>query len=135
MILPSIKRINTKDFPPENQALIEQLGATTNDNIQPVFDALNKKLTIDDNFLGSIRDVEVVVNAAGTPVSTTFLATNVPQPKGLIVIRVENLTNSTVYPTGAPFITYNIVNGGLQITNVTGLPINNRFVLRVLTLG
>jgi hypothetical protein len=134
-ILPSIKRINTTDFPEADQDLVSKLGGLVNDNTQPVYDALNKKLTFDDNFLGGIKDVQVTVNASGVPINTTIIITGVSQPKGVIVIGASNLTNTGLFPTGAPFISYNVVNNGIQITHVTGLTANNTYSLRVLTLG
>jgi hypothetical protein len=134
-LLPSLKRVNTKDFPAEDQKLIEQLGGIINDSIQPVYDALNQKLTFEQNFLGSIRDVEVTVNSNGVPVNSTVLNTGVVQAKGVIVLKATNLSNSAGFPTGAPFVSFNIVNNGIQIIHVTGLTAGNRYSLRLLTLG
>ena len=134
-LLPSAKRLNTKDFPPEEQKLVEQLAQILNDNIQSVYDALNKKLTFDDNFLGGIKDVEVTVDASGTPFNQTTIVTDIPKPRGIIVVKADNLTNSTLYPPGSPFVSFNIIQNGIQITNVTGLSPGYRYNLRLLTLG
>lgn len=134
-LLPSLKRVNTKDFPVDDQKLIEQLGGIINDSMQPVYDALNQKLTFSDNFLGSIKDVELTVAASGVPVNPTVLNTGVSQTKGVIVIKATNLSNNASFPTGAPFVSFNIVNNGIQITHVSGLIAGNRYSLRVLTLG
>lgn len=135
-LLPTYKRLNNQDYPADEKALIDQLGSSLNDALQSVFDALNKKLTFDDNFLGSIKDVTLTVDATGNPTVQTFLNTGLSSPpKGIIVVKADNLTNSSIYPTQAPFVSWATVSTGIQILNVTGLPAGNSFRLRILTLA
>lgn len=135
-LLPTYKRLNNQDYPEDDKDLVDRLGASLNDAIQSVFDALNKKLTFDDNFLGSIKDVNVTVDANGTPTVQTFLNTGVgASAKGIIVVRADNLTNSNGYPLGAPFVSWAVTNNGIQILNVRGLIPGNQYRLRILTLG
>lgn len=135
-LLPTFKRLNTNDYKPEEQDLVEQLGLTINDGMQSVYDALNRKLTFEENFLGAIKDVQVSVDATGKPRNLTTLITGLSSaPRGITVIQAENLTNTQVYPTGSPWVSYNVINNGIQIVNVTNLQTNNIYRLRILILG
>ena len=136
MKLPNFKRLTTNDFSEENKQFVEQLGFSINDGFANLYDALNKKLTIDDNFLGAIKDVDVRVDSNGTPLVSTFVNTGLSSvPKGLQVIKADNQTNFGIYPTATPWITWNATTNGIQIINVSGIPANNTFKLRILILG
>lgn len=77
MKLPNFKRLTTNDFEEQDKKFVEQLGFCMNDGFQNLYDALNKKLTIDDNFLGALKDVDVRVDANGTPLVSTFVNTGI----------------------------------------------------------
>lgn len=136
MKLPNFKRLTTNDFEEQDKKFVEQLGFCMNDGFQNLYDALNKKLTIDDNFLGALKDVDVRVDANGTPLVSTFVNTGISVvPKAIMVVKADNQTNSNVYPTATPWITWNATTTGIQIVNVAGIPANNTFKLRILILG
>tara|TARA_R110000868_G_scaffold66014_12_gene197049 strand:+ start:4532 stop:4921 length:390 start_codon:yes stop_codon:yes gene_type:complete len=124
----------TQDFPPENADLVTALADVLNINLQVVYDALNKKVSLTDNIDCIFKDVSVVVGANGVPLSSTIftLDDKTRNLQGLEVVRATNTTNSAVYPTGGIFITWQQVQTGVQIQHVTGLPANNKFTLRVI---
>lgn len=134
MKLPSLRRMYTQDFPPENADLVTALADVLNINLQVVYDALNKKVSLTDNIDCIFKDVSVVVGANGVPLSSTIftLDDKTRNLQGLEVVRATNTTNSAVYPTGGIFITWQQVQTGVQIQHVTGLPANNKFTLRVI---
>lgn len=137
MKLPSYKRIITQDFPAENQQLIEQLGRTVNDAFNLLFSALNNRLTLSDNVSSTIRDVEITVDSAGKPVNDTSFQLNIPNTPviGCVCIRATNLANSTIYPTGTPWISFIQNENSIRILNVTNLQPNTRYSLRIIALN
>lgn len=135
--LPSFKRLFKSDYPAEQQNLVESLSSSLNIGIESLYEALNKKLTFKDNFLGATKEVLIEVNSAGEPkVTTGFSLDGITTPvEGLIVVRAENITNSVTYPTGGVFITYTQSGGTIIINHITGLQANNKYKLKVIALG
>lgn len=131
MKLSNFKRIISTDFPAESQKLMELLGRNLNDGIDSLYYALNNKLTFEDNFLATVKDVEITVGTNGVPTTKTSIlldTTNVV--KGTFVISVVNKTNAAGYPTSAPFISFTQNGTALYIDNITGLVANNRYVVK-----
>ena len=132
--LKSYKRIITQDYEAEDEKLIEQLGGTVNDSFNDVYSVLNGRVDLRSNIACTIKDVEVTVNNNGTPVNrTVFTVKNPTIPvSGITVILAQNLTNSAVYPTSQPFISFTPVEGGVLINNITGLQPNQRYSIRLI---
>mgnify|MGYP001558008229 CR=1 len=136
MKLGSFKRINTTDYPEDNQELIETLGRQLNDGIEQVYFTLNGKLTFDDNFAATVKDVEVTVGANGNPINRTSVVLNTTNiVKGTLVVSAVNVSNKGVFPTGAPFVSFTQSGGLLFIDNVTNLQPNNRYIIRLIALN
>jgi len=146
MKLGNYKRIISNDYPEENQKLIEQLGRQLNDGIEQLFAATGGKLTFVDNFLSTVRDVEVTLASANDPLDTTK-STGKPINKtsialdrsdvvqGVLVISAVNKTNAAVYPLNSPFVSFTQNGTQLFIDNVTGLQANNRYLIRLVALN
>jgi hypothetical protein len=134
MILPGQRRIYTPDFPQDYQDLVNKLSAVININTQVLFETLNKRVDITNNIDCVVTDVSLEVNASGIPTSTTIfqLTDKIRNIKGLHIIKCENLTNASIYPTAAPFVSWSQVAQGIQIQHVTGLQTGNVFSLRIL---
>jgi hypothetical protein len=136
MKLPTFKRILKQDFKPDQADLVTKLGYSLNQGIESLYDVLNKKVSIRDNILATIKDVEVIVDSAGVVNSGgVFNIDFQGQVGGLEIIKADNLTNSTVYPTTAPWPTWEVISTGIKILHVSGLPEKNLFRLRVLVWG
>lgn len=137
MKLPSYKRVITQDFDKENQELIETLGGTINDSFQVLYSALNKRLNFQDNIASTVRDVDIIVDANGNTIGQPGFPTDVPNTPvtGCICVRAQNLVNSTVYPTGTPFINYIQLDNFIRILNVSNLQPNTRYRLRIIALN
>lgn len=136
-VIPSFKRLVKEDFQKEYQPLIEKVGYTTNSAFESIFNALNGGLNF-DNLSLPYKEVNLQVSASGAPLQTTQFKTGFSSGKklkGLQVIKVENLTDTTALLTGAPFVTYTENNDLITITQVTGLVANNKYTLRILVLG
>lgn len=135
--LPSFKRLFKSDYPTDQQNLVETLSSSLNIGIESLYEALNKKLTFKDNFLGSTKEVLLEVGISGEPkITTGFSLDGLTTPiEGLMVVRAENLTNSSVYPTSGVFVSYTQSGGSIIINHVTGLQANNKYKLKVIALG
>lgn len=132
----SYSRIISNDFDSEDQPLIEKLSGQINGGFDPIYSALSNRLTFEDNFLSSVRDIEVTVGADGKPTNRTSFAlgNNLPV-RGTLVLNVINRSNAAAYPTGAPFVTFTQNANLLFIDHITGLVPNNRYSIRILALN
>lgn len=137
MKLPSYRRIITGDFPQEDKQLVEQLGSNVNDGFNVVYQALNKRLTFADNIASTVRTIDVTVDSNGIPSQAVSFKSDVPNTPvlGVIVLSAQNLTNSAVYPTGQPFISYTQNGDAIFINNITGLQARNQYRLIVLAIN
>ena len=105
--LPSFRRIFEQDYEKQYQDLVRQLSVSINYGFEPLYELLNGKLSFTENTASLITTINVEVNATGKPKSkTTIRKTTSDRFAGFMVIKAENLTNSSVYPTAGPFISY-----------------------------
>jgi hypothetical protein len=137
MKLPNFKRLNVADYDEKFRDLIDTLAASLNIGIEAIYDALNKKLSLSDNFLCDVKDLQLTVDSSGIPTTTkTFqLSSSITALKGITCIKASNLTDSRLYPTGAVWVDYTITTQGVEITHVTGLQANNLYQLRIIAWG
>jgi hypothetical protein len=137
MILPSQRRINLEDFTADEQDLVSKLASTININTENVYTALNNDLNFSDNFDVTVQSLPVIVNSSGiptTPTSFSLGTTNnvVPKASGMLVTNAINTTNSNIYPTGAPFISFTQSQDSVTVNHITGLPAGNSFTLTII---
>ena len=134
--LNSYSRIISNDYDGDNQPLIEKLGAQINDGFSPLYSALSNRLTFEDNFLCTVREVEVTVGADGIPLTrTSFSLSNNLPVKGTLVVGLTNKTNAASYPTASPFVSYSQNANLLFIDNITGLVPNNRYIVKIIAIN
>ncbi len=127
------KRIVTEDYDNKDQDLISKLAFSLNQPLQDITTALNKNLNIDDNFQLIKKDLTVQVDSNGKPTVVLQFKTGLPGScAGIQVIKATNQTNSNVYVTSQPFLTFTENSGVLTVNNITGLPANNVFQLRLI---
>lgn len=132
---PDIKRISKENFSKADQSIVEKIAWPINSFFEQVRSALDGNLDF-NNINQKLITVKLKVDVDGIPVLTTkFKSTLKTSVAGLIVVAAANLTDSTVYPDNAPFLTY-AQNGDLvTINHVTGLPAGNDYQLTVLSIG
>lgn len=132
MKIAGYKRVRKEDFPQEFQSVIESLSGTINDGIEQINTALQGRLDFKNNFYGDTKEIDIEVDSSGIPVSeTVILKSFSTKTQGMQVVQATNLTNSSVYPTAAPFITFTDRQTGVLINHIAGLPANNIFRLKV----
>lgn len=131
--LQSYKRIISSDFEEEDQALVDQLAQSLNTVIDDELYTLNGKVSLADNIYCTVREVDLTVDVNGGTGNTRFNVNNPTVPViGIDVVQVTNLSNSNIYPTGTPFISYTQLGGSVMINNITGLLPNYRWRIKLI---
>jgi hypothetical protein len=131
--IQSFKRIIAEDYDEKDRPLVEKLSNSINSFAQDVQDALNKQLSFKDNFNITTTTLTALVDANGKPLAKTAMKTGlVGQCVGVQVIRVANLTNSTSYPSGTPFVSYSNNNDAIIITHISNLVANHKYQLTLI---
>lgn len=162
MKLPSYRRLFKQDFDQKDQALVDKLSITINSSFESLFDALNKGVTFQDNFVGGVVDVQVTTSSnpaygyyvTATPVAggsaSTILVngaysftqtpsypidSSVKTVDGVFVLKVDNLTSPTKYPIGGVTVSFSKNGNNIILNNVTGLDKSTTYNLKILTVG
>ncbi len=136
MKLPNFKRLFKADFKTEYQELIEKLAFSINDGFSSVYEALNKKISLQDNIQCTVKDLEVTVDSNGVPKNTTSMTIETTgRVLGTTVLKAENQVNSSVYPSGAVFINFTQSDKTIIITHITGLQADNKYLIKVVAFG
>lgn len=135
MIFPTFKRIYKTDYPADQQPLVDKLSVTINNGFEVIYNAFSKNISLKENILCSIRNITVTVDSNGIPTQSSGSSFNIDttgQILGTEVIKSVNNTNSSVFPTGQPFLTYSQNNNIVTIVHVAGIPANNSFTLTLI---
>lgn len=136
MKLPSFRRLFKGDYDEKDQQLVEKLSVSLNNGIDVLYNTLNKNASLKDNIFCTVKDISIQVGSTGTPTLTTgFKLDFTSKLSGIQVIRAINSTNSNVYPTGQPFISYTQNADSVVINNITGLSSGYTWALKVVAYG
>lgn len=136
MRLPSFRRLIRTDFKQEFQALVDQLSVSINIGIENLYDALNRKLTLRDNIACTVKEIDVKVDAAGTPTATTLFQMDISNRlDGLVVLNALNQDDSSIYPTSGIFVSWTQTQNGILINNIKGLQANQTYRLKIVAFG
>lgn len=130
MKLQNFRRIVLEDFTKEQQDVVQKLALVLNIDIETLYIALSNRLNFKDNFDSTTKTFQVTVDANGVPKSNTIAQLNVinnvtPKASGSIVIQAENLSNSGIFPTAGPFLSFTQNREFVTITHITGLQPDN----------
>lgn len=133
--MPSIgapSDIREEDFDEKDRKLVQKLSSAISPFHRDVYRVLSKGLDFANMDRQLAEGVQVRTDASGNVVnSPSIKLTTKGRVKGTNVIMAENQTNTSVYPTSTPFISYSLKEGLLTILNVTGLQANSQYVLNV----
>lgn len=134
MKLNNTRQLRAEDFDNEYEQLISQLGSILNSFMQEVVELSDGRVDF-ENKVETIRDFEITLDENGNPAQGKFnINLNKANIRGITVVRAINVTNSTAYPTTAPFITWTPIGGSsVQINHVTGLLANNKYRLTIIS--
>lgn len=136
MRLPNYKRFLKTDFETDYHNLIDKLSFSINNGIEVLYNALNRNISLKDNIYGTYRDLDIEVDSNGTPkINPTFTVDLKTSVLGIQILKAENLSNSTSYPTSAPWISWTATNNGIRIDNIRGIQANNLYKFRLFIYG
>jgi hypothetical protein len=123
MKLPSFRRIFSSDYKEEMKQFVDQFGVIYNGNTEVLYDALNNKLTLKENFAATITEFSVAVNDSGVPLQTTTvrMSNNQTTVEGIVVLTAVGGRNGDIMPLAAPYIDAIKDGNLLTIKHVTGL--------------
>lgn len=125
------RRISTSEYSGENAQMIETLASSLNPFMREVTDVINGNIDF-DNLNQNIIEFEVTVNASGIPQNKQLNAGS-SNVKGFNVISAINVSNKEIYPTAHPFISFTPTgNSVVNINNISGLPANEKFLIRTI---
>lgn len=130
--LSFLKRLVKEDFSKKDQELIGKVAGVLNPALAQITLILNKGLTISD-LNTQTKDLTLQVDADGNPISEVSFASALGGKCGMLQVgRAQNLTDSTVYPSGGHSVSFSEKNGQIIINNITGLPVNYKWLIRVI---
>jgi hypothetical protein len=130
--LSTYKRLTTTDFEEDQQKLIEQLSFPVNDGFSELYFAMNGRVDLRNNLFCTVRDIDITVDSAGSPVnSTSFSLDKDGKILGCQVLYASNQTNAAVYPTSQPFVSFTQNGKTVTINNISGLQASTRYVIRI----
>jgi hypothetical protein len=138
MKISNFSRIKKEDFAEEDRQVADRIGGSINPFTQEVYTLTNKNITIADNLYQEIITLEITTSVSNSmiPKVTSRFKNNLRTIiKGISVINVENLTNSSTYPTGAVQVFFSENNNIVTINRVTSLQSDNKYRLTLLTYG
>jgi hypothetical protein len=137
MKLPNFKRLNKADFAQQFADLIDTLSVSLNIGIENLYTALDNRLSLSDNLLCTVKDLQLTVDSSGNPTATTTFTVDskITNLKGLQVIKVDNVTSPNTYAPGAVQLQWTLTTKGVQILNATGLTANTLYQLRIIAWG
>lgn len=125
------KRLVRTDYSDEYQTLIDQLGVSLNNTVESLVNIVSKNVSLSDNIACTIKDIEVTVDANGTPKEAITINTDKSTITAVICGRANNLTNSNIYPNSGIQISYTQSGSKININNIAGLQANNIYSLRI----
>ena len=134
MKLKSYRRLNTQDYQDEDKKLVEQISSPINNAFNELYFTLNGRVSLRDNLFCTVKDVDITVDSNGTPrITTSFtLDKESSQVIGVNVLAAFNQTNSAIYPTSAPWISWAQNGNSVIVNNITGLQAGQRYLVRVI---
>lgn len=131
MALLKPSKLLIEDFK-DQASWIGKLFSTLNSFTGDIVSAFTNNITINDNLLQELKDIQYLNNAASFPLSfkTKFPSIS---PKGLTPVYLFDI-DAQSYSTQAPWVVWTYNNGQIFLTDVSGLTSGHTYVLRVLVM-
>lgn len=132
MKINNTTQIRAEGFAEEDRDSAERMGNILNPFMQQVVELSDGRIDF-ENRVENLIQFDMTVNASGVPLLNNKVNTSKGNIRGFQVIAAFNVANPNIPATSQPFITYNPIGNGLvQISNISGLPANQKFSLRVI---
>lgn len=131
--LSDIRRIVPEDFQKDDQDAAQKIAGSYNEFADELYQVINGQLDF-SNLARRKISLDLTISSTGSITGTKTAITDLSFISGINIIKVDNLTNTTIRPTSAPFLgfTYN-GSGRFTIDYLLGLPSGKwRIVLEVI---
>lgn len=129
--LSDIRRIIPEDVDDEASPLeiVETVAGSYNEFADELYQVINGQLDF-DNLARSKVSVDITFDATGKPVGNIAIASNLSFVSMIHIGKVQNLTNSAVKFTQAPYIDWTLQgNGVIKINYAIGFAAGNKYRL------
>ena len=127
----NIRQIISEDYKTEDRDTISRLGGVLNYFMRQIIEILSGNVDL-DNMTWELLEVDVTVDADGTPNQVTRFNSSIINPRGIFVV---NATNISSYPTSQPFISFTPQGGGIiTVNNVSGLQADTKYKLKFIVI-
>lgn len=134
MRLSNVRQIVAEDFPEEDRELITRLGGVLNYFMRQVVELANDNIDF-ENLTWDIVTVDLIVDSDGVPINNTRFSSSKGLPRGLMVVSVQNRTNSANFVSATPFVQFTYQGNNLtKIDKVLGLNADEEYRLTVVVL-
>ena len=135
--LPTLKRLFKNEFKPEYSDLVEKLIVSINNGFDNIYDSLNNKITLKNNMLCDIKDVETSVSLSGDLLNDINLYLTFKNNVNSVVIgMVQNKTTPGLYPKNGVTVIWEPVSQGIiKIKHISGLQEGSIYNIRLVIYG
>lgn len=118
------KKIRAEDFKAADQALITKIAYIYNDFVDSVYQILNKQVDY-ANLNRQIIVATINLDKTGAvQQNPTYKTTINGKVGGLTVLRAVNVNDTSIFPAGAPWISWSYASNQLKILDIKGLVSN-----------
>lgn len=130
---PRINRIQKENFGKDDQDLVESLASSLNPFMEQTKQAFDGRIDF-NNLNQELITFTVTVDSSGIPkTGVQWKSKLLSSIAGCAVI--STISSPTVYPTGAPYLTF-LQNGDIvTVQHITGLPADVKYKVTVLSIG
>jgi hypothetical protein len=129
------KKIKVEDFSSKDQPLVSKLGYIINDFTESIYFLLQKGIDF-TNLNRQIVTITVNMDSSAKLVNPPQIAYDLKnKPQGITCVYAQNTKDSTVFPISAPFVTWQIANNRVTLTNISGLQANSQYILSLELIG
>ena len=136
MKLEQFKRLFFTDFEEKYHDLMETLSGILNDSLEKLHQLADHRISLKDNIYCELRSVDLTVDADGIPINPVQFTHKLDnRTEGIQLLGFENLTNPMLYPSAGVTVITSEQDRVVTIKKVTGLPINNKFRLKLILYG
>ena len=114
--LSDIRRIIPEDYDKESQKVVEGIAGSYNEFADEIYQVVNGQLDF-DNLARAKVSIDISFDSAGKPIGNSTISTNLSYVSMIHIGKAQNITNSAVKFTQAPYIDWTLQGTGVVKIN------------------
>lgn len=127
--LSDIRRIIPEDFETDDQPVAEKIAGSYNEFADELYQVINGELDF-DNLARAKVSLDISFDSTGKPIGTVNVSTNLSYVSMVNIGKAQNVTNSAIKFTQAPYIDWTYKgNGVVSINYGIGFVSGNKYRL------